>query len=556
MRWTRRGTSVTLLCAFLLALVSGALLSAQPVNAAGASFYGVNLRGLTSTDTPTATATDTPTSTPTDTPTATSTPTDTTDPNRYARPRPIRLTATDTPTDTPVPANTPTNTPVVAPTPTPIPIQPAKPTRSLPKTSYRLLYIARAESLTGQQKWSNWCGVATVALIANYLHPGGQTFSQYQVARMLSASSSMSEWGEPKPEYLRGLGTRPGVTADISYDFGTDPRSLAEGLTLATGWQYHVKVDTSSALNATYQMVADLIRTQQPISVFVDHGEHSVVVYGVKSKYDPVRYPSSIEDLYVWDPGAGTRAAIQPYPRMEVPIRTWLYGLISGTGADYFKYSYAANTLLGVPLDPDPFVGPYKFYPSLYNHLWIGHFVWITGRSGEGVNADWELNQYGSLIRGLPYSGYPVIPAGYTHPTAPMPINIPPPQPLVQAFYFGPLPGALPDPSAHTTSNQSANLFCVSTFCVKRAWTSSWALALVALLFVVALLVSGALLRPRRMRLATAAVAAGPPTQAMGAMQATRTADVAAPLPGPIIVPTLEADASAQPPADAAPTEG
>lgn len=543
----------------MLALLSGALLHSQQAQAAQSTFYGVNMNLLTSTSTPTDTVA--PVATATDTPVAAS------------------ATATDTPaataTDTPAAASTNTPTPATATaTATPAPTATPKPTPVYTGTAPTLLDINAASTAVGVQQNGNWCGIATIALIANYLGIG---VTQDQVAGMITDPSSTSEWG--MPPYNAKLAYGPGVTADISRDFGTDPRSIAEGLTLATGWQYHAKVDTAGAWDATKHIVWDLMNTRQPISVFVDHGQHSVVVFGVSATKNPMTYPSSITGIWVWDPGGGKyQVGIQPKQIMEISLSTWLYGITSWTnfyGSDYFKYPYASNVWNGLPFDPDPAVGPYTYISSKYNHLWIGHYVWVSAWGGAGLNADWELNQYGALIAGLPGSGFPATPPGYTGSVVPMPNNIPPPPPPVQVFTYAPLPKPHPKPvpkptprptstprptprrgpsptpdlpwppTPTTAPSQPEALACASAFCMPGALPPGWVTLLVALFG--ALLLSGVLLYPRRARLARIGATlevdgAGPQPMPPAEPPAPAAVDI-----GPVIVPVLEAEAPAGP---------
>lgn len=563
-QWTTRGTTLILLCAFALALFSGALLHSQPAQAAARStFYGVSQNALVSTSTATSTTSTAPTATDTPAATATTAPTTTatTAPTATAT-----FAATDTPTV--VATDTPTATPVG--TATPSPTATPKPTPVYTGAAPTLLDISSAVATVGQQSAGNWCGIATVALIANYL---GIPIAQTDVANMISDPSSTSEWGGPTPRYISSWGQWiPGVTADIAYDFGTDPRSIAEGLTLATGWQYHAKVDTYGARDATYHIIWDLMNTRQPISVFVDHGQHSVVVYGVQASGDPMTNPGSIQYIYVWDPGSQTQSGIQSSPRMKIPINTWLSGFTDNGASDYFKYPYSSNVLGGIPLDPDPSVGPYTYIPSKYNHLWVGHYVWVSAWGGPGLNADWELNQGGALIAGAPGSGFPTTPEGYTGPVVGMPTNPPPPPPPVQVFTYKPLPKPQPKPRPTPTPRPTATprptprrrgsptpdlgwtpqptpsvapaeqLACASSICETNMLPPGWITLLVALLG--ALMLSGVLLYPRRARLARGAVAleatALPMPPDMPEAPATPEATDAPPL-GPVIVPVLTA---------------
>ena len=256
-----------------------------------------------------------------------------------------------------------------------------------------------------QQK-TDWCGVATVAAVAQFV---GKTVTQQNVADYLNSSAGVSEWGTPS-----FVGYGPDVKADIARDFGTDPRSIAAGLANATQVNYHQLVDLLNASNATAHLAADLVRAQQPISVIVDHGAHSVLVSGVYATADPVANPGSITAVVVWDPGVGVpNAGIQPTQMAVVPIATWLCNSL------YWGESYQPNYFGPYAADPDPAVGPYTNDPShnKFTHLWIGHYVYLrpdaTTDPSAGINVDWPFNQDGALIEGFDGS----IPTGYTGPT-------------------------------------------------------------------------------------------------------------------------------------------
>lgn len=266
-----------------------------------------------------------------------------------------------------------------------------------------------------------------------------------------NASPPVSEWGTPPSG-----GWGPYIPTDIAQDFGTDPRSIAEGLAVVTGHQYHVIVDTASAWDATIHIVDTILNTHQPVSVFVDHGEHSVLVAGVDTtgNVDPRSNPNAITAIYVWDPGQQSNwSAIQPQMEMAVPISQWLSGTIAWSGSQYYQYPYSSNVYLGNPLDPDPAVGPYAYVPGDYNHMWVGHWVYVAQSYVSGLDskfaADWELTPGGALYSGFATAQYPAVPAGYTGPTVQMPTNPPPPPPPVQPPKIAPpLPPPPPAPTA------------------------------------------------------------------------------------------------------------
>jgi hypothetical protein len=414
--------AVALFCALALFFIAGSLLWSLPVKAAATptTFYGVSdSRVLANSLVDTPTSTNTPAPTPTDTPAPTA-------------------------TDTPAPAAT--NTP--APTAT-------------PSNPYALNVTGAASGAGWPQHYSNWCGIATVALVANYL---GNSVSQPAIYNMLNSQQNESMWGYPPPSSSYW---GPYLAANISGDFGTDPRSLAEGMTLATGRLYHVKVGLGGAWDTTIHIVDDLLISRQPISVFVDHGMHSVIVSGVEATGDPLANPNNITAIHVWDPGGGVNSVgIQADMPMVVKMSDWLSGTIPWSGASYFKSPYAANVYQGKALDPDPAVGPYAYVPSQVNHLWVGHYVYISPlASGDasGLSPDWELNQNGVLIAGLPGGTWPNLPDGYTGSSIPMPTNPPPPPPPVKPPVIAPKKAALPPPRPTPTPRATATSTALPT---------------------------------------------------------------------------------------------
>ncbi len=406
--------ALALFCAFALAFSAGSLLWSLPVSAAAthATFYGVSDS------------------------------------------RVLANSLVDTPTSTDTPAPTPTNTP--APTATNTPAATAT-----PNNPYALNVSGAASAAAWPQKYSNWCGIATVALVANYL---GNPISQSAIYNMLNNQQNESMWGYPLPSSSYW---GPYIAADISGDFGTDPRSLAEGMTLATGRLYHVKVGLSGAWDTTIHIVDDLLASRQPISIIVDHGMHSVIVSGVEATGDPVANPNSITAIHVWDPGGGVNnVGIQPAMEVVVPISQWLSGTISWSGSSYFKFPYAANVYQGKALDPDPAVGPYAYVSSQVNHLWIGHYVYISplaSSDSANLSSDWELNQSGTLIAGLPGGTWPNLPDGYTGASVPMPTNPPPPPPPVKPPVIAPKKAALPPPRPRPTPRATATSTALPT---------------------------------------------------------------------------------------------
>lgn len=258
------------------------------------------------------------------------------------------------------------------------------------------------------QSENNWCGIANISAIAQYLN---DNVSQATMANYLHSTSSESEWGTPSQ-----IGGLPPFVADIARDGGTDPRSIATGLANATGGHYHVVVGYRGAWNATQHLAADIERSKQPISVTIAHGLHSVLISDVYATGDPTTDPSSITGLVAWDPGVGSPwGGYLQTQRQVISLQDWL------TNADFWGEPYDANYYGSIPYDPDPAIGPYTYDPQNgdYADLWIGHYVYMrpdaAGDPSNSVNADWAFDQNDHLIKGI--NGE--VPSGYTGPTIP-----------------------------------------------------------------------------------------------------------------------------------------
>lgn len=367
--------------------------------------------------------------------------------------------------------------------------------------------MARMQAAVNAAGWPqqvyNWCGVSTLAAIADYR---GASVSQVGAAGYLNSSAATSVWGTPSFIY-----PGPGFTADIARDAGTDPRSLAAGLAGLTGGRYHALVDHWGAWDATIRLAADLEYSGQPITVFVDHGQHSVVVSQVYANGDPVRDPGSIFALEVWDPGYGSAfdAQIQNSQAAVVGIGAWLsWGV-------YWGEPYEENS----GWDPDPAVGPYTYNPSQgeYQHLWIGNWVYIQPGGPAGVSADWSVDQQDLVIPGQ----HGELPPGYVLPT-PTPIPgvriartaptiIPPPATPIQrrANVSGPPDAAQPPSGSSIFLDQPPGAtFCIGPYCLRAV--NLWWLAMSGALLLLALaLCTGAVVAQRR---ATRRVRRGAPT--------------------------------------------
>lgn len=270
--------------------------------------------------------------------------------------------------------------------------------------------------LTASSEWpqaaSNWCGVATVEVVANYSYQlyGGQSYypfhagGQQQIANDMNSAAASSQWGTPA---WNGVG--PGFRADISNDFGSDPRALAwailyestagvplhtqrSGYTLprwaTNAFSYHNVIYHGDVVYAVAGMARTLARFQQPVSVTTDHGLHSVVVSGVYATTNPItQYPANVNAVVVWDPGVGSPWGGDQSAR-EV---TWAnYTFNNSSVAWGSLYSANGND------DPDPSVGIYT--PTGSQTHWIGFRTDIEPDSQIDVSVDYALDENGVVM--------------------------------------------------------------------------------------------------------------------------------------------------------------
>ena len=339
------------------------------------------------------------------------------------------------------------------------------------------------------QQVGNWCGIATIAAIADEL---GNPTSQRAVFNYLQSFQARSPWGTPG---WNGIG--PGVLANISNDSGTDPRSLAAAMRQFGGRWYSQMVDHNGAWDATGKLAADLEYSHQPISVIVFNGQHSVIVSKITANGDPAWNPGAITSLEVWDPGYGTPSGLLWGQSVTISLNTWLY--------DYRFWGGVYND----PLDPDPSVGPYRYDPSIgnYQHLWTGNYVYIRPGGIAGVSVDWAVDQDWVVIPGQRGE----LPPGYHLPPTPTPVATPTSLPtrvarLAPTALPTPLPPTpTPEPTATATPAPALQLnaqsLCVDTTCLDPSAVPWWYIAIAAfVLTVTALLVIFLALRRRGRR--------------------------------------------------------
>lgn len=304
-----------------------------------------------------------------------------------------------------------------------------------------------------------WCGLAAMDAVINF---DGKAISQQQLADFLSADTAKSAWGVPASDPSIAWG--PGFPSDISRDVGTDPRAIAYGQTVEGGHPYHTVIDRVSAQDATYHLVADLLRTHEPIHAIVFRGGHSVLISGVYATDDPMKDPASITALEVWDPGFGIYDGnIQQAQMTVVPIDEWY------TNKYYWSSPYQEDYHGSIAQDPDPAVGPYAYDPASGNvaHLWVNNYVYFRADDPSdpayAISQDWAFNQDDNLIQGQ--NGE--MPAGWTGGAVRMLSDTLVQKPAIK--------GKQQSSATHTGAGASPSRgFCSSGWCAaitRQSWT-------------------------------------------------------------------------------------
>lgn len=248
---------------------------------------------------------------------------------------------------------------------------------------------------------SNWCGISNIQAIEEYAwwKYNGQwnqgTYTQTAIYNDLNLSRAVSPWGA-------GTGY---VKADISGDFGTDPRSIEWGAYDVTpsGYYFHNYIYQTDAGTATVDFALDFgpyHGVNNPISITVLHGQHSVVVGGVYASSDPSRGDEALYGIDTWDPGVGSRWGGVNGTREEV----WSYSEWT-TNSHLWGLPYSANWNGSSYEDPDPdtptnyYVPPFPSYGNQATH-WINYYVTIEQDGGStpcGSTPNYALDQYGNL---------------------------------------------------------------------------------------------------------------------------------------------------------------
>lgn len=277
---------------------------------------------------------------------------------------------------------------------------------------------------------TNYCFVAAVQAIANYEywaqgaaipfpHQNNQGPADDNPSHATSGANGTA-WQilYDMDNYLRptfgtitptgsGSTRRPFTLADISRDFGGDPRAHAVAARLETPDQhyYHQYIyhSGSGIAVATYGLARGVATTfwdgASPEIAIVDHALHSVVIAGVWADANPALVSNAnIDSFAVYNPW--DNANFSPFLN----------------GAYYARVSYAAwtsptNAVVwwGQPYnsnngdDPDPIIGIYQAGPGTSHPNathWIGNWVSIQRDNDATDNADAAIDENGNVMTG------------------------------------------------------------------------------------------------------------------------------------------------------------
>jgi hypothetical protein len=228
------------------------------------------------------------------------------------------------------------------------------------------------------QAYDNWCGIAGVQAVMRYAW--GTQYGNWYPLNWAQGSihdqmngqlgnNPVSRWGTP--------GGSSYVQANLSQDFGTDPRAVAWATWLVTpdNTFYHNYIYRNGASGATHNIGLDFGPTHgvnRPIVVMINTGLHAFVVSGVYAASDPsVSTNVQIYGVYTWDPFVGRGPSINS--EMEVVWSMW----------DWTNKSDLWGTGYGNASDPEPST-PINYYnppfPTQSHH-------WNTYRTS--IEQDW-----------------------------------------------------------------------------------------------------------------------------------------------------------------------
>ncbi len=199
-----------------------------------------------------------------------------------------------------------------------------------------------------------------------------------------------------------GSSRRPFTLANISKDFGGDPRAHAVAAAYESPPQhyFHQYVYHNGAAGATLGLARGVAATfwdgPSPEIAIVNGGAHSVIIAGVWASDDPATDSSATIDSFAvynpWD-NANFSSYMNGAYYARVSYADWT------TDSIWWGQPYSSNG----GADPDPIIGPYQAgagtsHPSA--HFWIGNYVSIQRDNDAADNSDAAINENGVVMTG------------------------------------------------------------------------------------------------------------------------------------------------------------
>ncbi len=268
---------------------------------------------------------------------------------------------------------------------------------------------------------TNYCFVAVVQAVANYefwKQGSSIPFPQQNNEGPLNDNPTSATGSNPhqilydmdhdmKPTFGTitptgsGPSRRPFTLANISRDFGGDPRAQAYAAWYETPDQhfYHQYIYHSGVAVGTYGLakgVAFLFSDgRSPEIAIVNHGEHSVIIAGAWASANPsTNRAATIDSFAVYNPwdqlkfGSYLNGAY--YAR--VSYADWM------SSSWWWGPTYSSNN----GADPDPIIGIYQAGPGTSHPAathWIGNYVSIQRDNNSTNNADYSIDENGKVMQ-------------------------------------------------------------------------------------------------------------------------------------------------------------
>ena len=346
---------------------------------------------------------------------------------------------TDTPlaTDTPQPTMTPVSTAtLIPPTATRPPATPA------PVLHYygadltgmrRATGIGTDDSLAAGGAWpqvaGNYCALANIQGIVNYIDwsqskaprfpigsdqgpptnstsPGNPGLEQPGQVLFDLDQHAVADWPPGSQIIGSASNRRPFSLANISHDFGLDPRAIAAGIMYETGntIPYHQHIYHNGPDAAAWHIAYATARFHLPVVTIVNHGSHAVLIAGVWATADPSTNPQARIDSFAvynpWNQNWGDFLGGVYFTRLPYRTLTTAHPI----DGSWLSRPYATNG----DLDPDPYMGPYQAGTDPFSgptanpqgRFWLNNLVTIEPDGHNDQHPDNAYNEADQVMTG------------------------------------------------------------------------------------------------------------------------------------------------------------